>query len=181
MATCDFETRLDDTLTQFVQDKSRDTAISQAPDAADLISLADHLQILTPAPEPRLAEGRRKFLNEAARLQDSRAVQRRVLSLAFASVIVLIVGSLLVIIATTGLGFQANPTLQATLMPTQAPALSATPKSARSQNYAAPDNANNVLSAVQPYVPVPVPAPTPASLRTTSPQILAMTWSWLGA
>ncbi len=179
MATRDFETRLDDTLTKFVQDKSRDTAISQVPDAADLISLADHLQILTPAPEPRLAEGRRKFLNEAARLQDSRAVQRRVLSLAFASVIVLIVGSLLVIIATTGLGFQANPTLQATLMPTQAPALSATPKSARSQNYAAPENANNALSAVQPHAPTPVP--TPASLRTTSPQILAMTWSWLGA
>ena len=37
-------------------------------DAPDLILVAQHLQILAPTPKPRLEDGRRRFLAEAARL-----------------------------------------------------------------------------------------------------------------
>jgi hypothetical protein len=98
----DFETRLDDALAQLASGALPDAAFADAPEAASLIAVARELQILAPTPQPCLAGGRRRFLNEAARRVQSPRILERVIArparaVGFAAVLVLIViGALLI-------------------------------------------------------------------------------------
>ena len=101
----DFETRLDNALTQLAQGASPDAVLADAPEAANLIAVARELEILAPAPQPRLTDGRRKFLNEAAHLVQSPRIFERVMvrparTLGFAVVLVLLMFGVLLIAET---------------------------------------------------------------------------------
>jgi hypothetical protein len=83
-----FETRLDDALA--------DAALADAPEVTKLVAVARELQVLAPTPQPRLAEGRHRFLNEAARLVQpphifERMMVRPARTFGFAAVLVLLV------------------------------------------------------------------------------------------
>ncbi len=176
MTTRDIESRLDDALTRLSQGASRDTRISRASDVSDLISLAEYLQILAPAPEPRLEEGRRKFLQEAARMAKPPAEARLRLSFAIAAMVVLIVGIVMVAAAMSGrAGSFANPSLQATMTPTHAPTFSVTPSSMFTPNNIAADTTIIMLDASQTYMPVPAPTPTPAPPLRQIQRLITMT------
>ncbi len=179
MATRDFDTKLDDALTQLVRGGALDTAVSQLPDASDLISLTSHLQILAPVPEPRLEGGRMKFLNEAASMAGKHAASRRALSFAIATVIVLIAASVLVVAAISDVASKSfvDPTLQATLFPTQSPTVSATPISSFTPNHMGLGENNDPHNGVQKVVPFPNPTPVPRLQHFQ--QSYVMTWCLL--
>ncbi len=176
----DFETKLDDALTQFAQGASVDTEMKRAPDVADLISLVEHLQILAPVPDVRLTEGRRKFLNEAARLVEPRVAPRRVPAFAFATLIVLLMAGILIAAVVFGQsGSSDTPSMQATLEPTQSPTYSETPRTMIAPNRAIPNVGTVPVHTSQIHVPHPVPTPEPGTRQTQ--RSYAMTWDWFDA
>lgn len=171
MKTSDIETRLDDALTRLAGGASNVDAAGNDADVQELVHVAQRLQALAPAPEPRLADSRRRFLAQAARLADrrsgahqwlERAVARR--ALAFAVILfVLLAGSAAAMAMWSAMtGRQATPNFQVTLTQTVAPTYSATPVR-DSQAPVVP------LDAKRPQMPEPCPTPgTLAMLTTTS-------------
>ncbi len=154
MASPDFDTQLDDALTRLVQGAPIDALERDVPEAADLLAVAQRMQLLKPTPEPRLAPGRARFLREAAGLDRPRVINwigRPALALA---AIVLLVLAVSVMFVGAMPGF-ATPSLT--------PTYTATPTNASpspvQRSYLAPVHA---VSA-PPHLPAAVPAPAPVS------------------
>jgi hypothetical protein len=163
----DLETRLDDALARLASGNSPDAALADASDVADLIVVARELQILAPTPQPRLAEGRRKFLNEAARLAQparrfGRGIPRSAPAFVFAAMFVLMVfGALMVTKVIPVAGTETIPLSSSlTMSPTYLP----TPLKTATASV-------NVVSSAPTFVvhltelPQPRPVPTAASTR----------------
>ncbi|MCI0475930.1 MAG: hypothetical protein L0Y55_06755 [Anaerolineales bacterium] len=160
----DFETRLDDALTQLANGVSVDLA--DVPESANLIAVARELQILAPAPQPRLAEGRCRFLNAAARLVQPPRLFDRVLAyparaFGFAAVLVLIVVGALLIAEMSF--FASNVPAASSLTLTMSPTHLTTP----TRTTAAPLNLvpSAPTLAAQLDSPQPKPVPTPMVAR----------------
>jgi hypothetical protein len=108
----DSETSLDNVLTQLVNGALPDAAFAQvadAPQVAQLVALVRELQMLAPTPQPRLAAGRRRFLNEAARRTQpscvfGRAGARPLRVFGFAVALVALVFGVLMLAETSPLG-----------------------------------------------------------------------------
>ncbi|MBI4674552.1 MAG: hypothetical protein HY741_23145 [Chloroflexi bacterium] len=136
MMTRDFNTQLDEALELVRQGASTETVVRAFPDAAELIGVAQRLQILAPTPALSLADGRRRFLNEAARL-DARRVStvnlfgRWLSRSAFAALaialLVLVVGATITL-AAGGVFPILAPAPTATITPTAVPTSSPTPQ-----------------------------------------------------
>lgn len=163
----DFETRLDSALTQLANGASPHAVLTDAPESAHLIAVAHELRLLAPTPQPRLAEGRHRFLNEAARLIQPTRVFERVMSrpvrtFGFAAVLLLIVVGVLVIVET-GL-FVGNVPVSSSSTLTMSPTYIPTPTrtAAAPMNLAPfiPTFATNLT-----HLPQPQPVPTPLSTR----------------
>jgi hypothetical protein len=156
MTNPDLETRLDAALTQLASGVSLNEVSRRAPDATDLLLVAQRLQVLAPVPTPRLADGRRKFLSHAARTTESggwlrQAMYRPALALAFVTVFVLIIGGTL--IATHG---------QTPLTPTMIPTFTATPtRTALVPVNTVPSRSMRAMDVRYLAAPMPVPAPAP--------------------
>ncbi len=165
MTERDFESRLDIALKQMAIDTPVENPSGSEPETAELIRVAQHLQILAPAPTPQLADGRRRFLNEAARQLDQsgnisnwfgRVAHRP--ALAFAMILVL-----LVFAASAMMVFsQTNPALPMTWTQTAEPTLTATP----TKTSLSPDGTSAVdqypsISSRDPHLPSPQPVPAP--------------------
>ena len=162
----DFETLLDNALIQLANSVLPDAALADAPEVANLVAVARELQILAPAPQPRLAEGRRRFLNQAARLDLPRRVFERVVArpiraFGFAAALVLIVIGALLIAETSF--FAGNVPAVSSLTLTMSPTHLTTPTrtTAAPMNFApfAPTQATHL------NLPQPKPVPTPIVLR----------------
>ncbi|MEW5717407.1 MAG: hypothetical protein AB1817_02150 [Chloroflexota bacterium] len=162
----DFETQLDDALTRFASGASPDTASADAPEVANLVAVARALQILAPTPQPRLANGRHRFLNEAARVVQSPRIFERVLArpartfgLA-AALVLLVIGALL--IAETSF-FAGNVPAVSSLTLTMSPTHLTTP----TRTTAAPMNLAPFAPTLATHLnlPQPKPVPTPLAAR----------------
>lgn len=160
----DFETRLDDALAQLTNGASVD--LTDVPESANLVALARELQILAPTPPPRLAEGRRRFLNQAAHLVQpprlfERAMARPIRTFGFAAVLVLVIVGALLIPETNF--FAGNVPAVSSLTLTTSPTHLTTPTrtTAAPMNLApfAPTRVTHLDS------PQPKPVPTPLAAR----------------
>ena len=174
MTERDLESRLDDALKQMALDSPLEDLNGSEPDTAELVRVAQRLQILAPVPVPQLADGRRRFLNEAARRFEPRAgflswfgrvAHRPALAFAMALVLIIFAASAMMVFS------QSNPALQITSTQTLAPTFTATP----TKISLAPDGA----SIVEPQSatdsrhlhlpePQPVPAPVISTIKLTS-------------
>jgi len=175
MMNSDIEARLDNAVTRLAHGASLDDVAGDGPDVAELIPVVQRLQALAPAPEPRLADGRRRFLAQAARLADQsggmrgwlgRAVARRALAFAVVIVILLAGSAAAMAMWSTMAGRPATPDFQMTLTQTVAPTYSATPVRDL-QLPVAP------LAAKRPDLPEPCPTPGFLAMRATTSTALA--------
>ncbi len=172
MATVDFETKLDDALTRLAQGAPVETVKRDVPEAADLIAVAQRLQLLEPTPEPHLAAGRARLLQQAAEPERPRVsfgwIRRPVLALA-ALIIVLVAASMMFVGATPGFATPSlTPTYTATptnTMPSPSQHTFTAPVFAISAPPGAPD-------------PAPAPAPVQASRATESHIEMAILECW---
>jgi len=163
----DFETRLDNALTQLAQGESPDAVLADAPEAANLIAVARELQILALAPQPRLAEGRRRFLNEAARLIQpprflGRALPRPIQTFGIAAVFVLLMFGVLLIAETNFFASGVPGASSSTL--TMSPTHLTTP----TRTTAVPMNLAPFAPTLVTHfanLPQPKPVPTPMATR----------------
>jgi len=163
----DFETRLDDALTQLAQGASPGTRLADAPEAANLIAVVRELQMLAPAPQPRLADGRRRFLNEAARLAQSprafeRVMARPARTLGFAAILVLLVFGVLLVAETSFFAGNVPAASSSTL--TMSPTHLTTP----TRTTAVPLNLAPFAPTLVTHLtnsPQPKPVPTPIATR----------------
>ncbi len=166
MTERDFESRLDNGLKQMVPDASVDSLNASEPDVAELIRVAQHLQILAPTPEPQLADGRRRFLNQATRRLEQKSgftnwLCRAAHRPAWAFVTVLAV---IVFAASAMMVFsQSNPSQEITSTQTKAATFTATP----TKISLAPNGVNaneprlSMGSHQLVHVPEPQPVPVP--------------------
>jgi hypothetical protein len=163
----DFETRLDNALAQLDQGASPDAVLADVPEAANLITVARELQMLAPAPQPRLAEGRRRFLNEVARLIQPPHFWGRVLScpiqiFGIAAVLVLLMFGVLLIAETNF--FIGNVPGAGSSTLTMSPTYLTTP----TRMTAVPMNLAPFAPTLEIHLanlPQPKPVPTPMATR----------------
>jgi hypothetical protein len=162
----DFETRLDDALAQLASGALPDAAFADAPEAASLIAVARELQILAPTPQPRLAEGRRRFLSQAAQFVQPPRVSERVAArparaFGIAAVLVLIVIGAWVIAETNF--FVGNVPAVSSLTMTLSPTHQTTPtRTTAAQMNLMPFAPTLVIHSNS---PLPQPVPTPLASR----------------
>jgi hypothetical protein len=165
MTEHDFESRLDDVL-QAALDAPVDNLNASEPDNAELIRVAQHLEILAPTPEPRLADGRRRFLNEAARRLEQRgrftnwfgrAVHRPAWVFAMVLVVIVFAASAMMVFS------QSNPALQITSTQTMAATFTATPtKISLAPNSVIANESHLSMNSRQiVHMPEPQPVPVP--------------------
>ncbi len=153
----DLETRLDDALAP--------GALADAPEVASLVAVARELQILAPTPQPRLADGRRRFLNEAARLVQpprvfERALARPARAFGLAAALVLIVIGALLIAETSF--FAGNVPAVSSLTLTISPTHLTTPTG----TTAAPMNLAPFAPTQVTHLSLPQPKPVPTPLAS---------------
>ena len=174
MTERDFESRLDDALKQITFDAPFENLNGSELDTAELVQVAQRLQILAPAPAPRLTDGRRRFLNQAARSLDQsksisdwvrRVAHRPALAVAIVLVLIVFAASAMMVFS------QSSPALQITSTQTSAPTFTATP----TKISLAPDDARagEPQSATDSHhlripEPQPVPAPVISAIKLTS-------------
>ena len=137
MSANDFETKLDEALSQLAEDGSPEQLGVYSSETGELLQVARRLRVLAPAPMPNLAKGRHAFMVQAARLgaQPASASRwsrqlhpRRPLVLAGSAVLVLIVGVMVALTASSFVaGIQAVPTWWSSSTPTMHPTYTATP------------------------------------------------------
>jgi hypothetical protein len=135
----------------------------------DLVPIARKLAVLMPAPEPRLANGRQKFLTEAARMVESKSGSRpgqRVgiagRRLMFAAILsVLLLGGGTLAMAMNGVGWSGSPTAPSAATPAIIPTDTVTPT--RIALFAAPNSAGNgpVPGTNDMFTRMPAPSPAP--------------------
>jgi hypothetical protein len=163
----DFETQLDDALAQPAPSASPDATLADASEVASLVAVARALQILAPAPQPRLADGRRRFLNETARLVQSprifeRAMRRPARTLGIAAVLVLLMFGVLLIAETSFFAGSVPGASSSTL--TMSPTYLTTP----TRTTAVPMNLAPFAPTLVTHLadlPQPKPVPTPMTTR----------------
>jgi hypothetical protein len=180
MMSGDFEGKLDEALSRLTNGEPLAEIAERVPDAADLLHMAQRIQILSPAPLPNLAAGRSKFLIEAARVNARQPnlgrtrrqmIPRRALALASIAVFVLIVGGTIALAAGANLaGFPGAPAWWLSSTPTMRPTYTATP----TQIPLAPIDANQFQSSLGQanWSRAPLPSPNPAPQAEMSVQIL---------
>jgi hypothetical protein len=161
----DFETRLDNALTQLADGALPDAALADAPEVANLVAIAREFQVLAPIPQPRLAEGRRRFLNEVARLIQPPRFLGRVLSppiqiFGIAAVLVLIVFGVLMIAETNFFAGSVPGASSSTL--TMSPTHLTTP----TRTTAAPMNLAPFAPTLATHLNLPQPKPVPTPMAT---------------
>ncbi len=163
MTERDFESRLDDALNPLALDAPVDNLNASEPDMAELVRVAHHLQMLAPTPEPQLADGRRRFLHQAARrLEHSsgftnwlgRAAHRPARAFAVVVVVIVFAASAMLVFS------QSNPALQITSTQTLAPTFTATPTKVSLAPTGAIAKAPH-LSIDSRHLRVPAPQPVP--------------------
>ena len=178
MTLDNFDTRLDEALSQLADGDSSKALAERNPETDDLLQVARRLRVLAPAPIPDLARGRRAFLAQAAHLDTQSAVTRhwswrpsprRVLAFAGSAVLVLLVGVMITLTAGSFVaGIQGVPAWWSSSTPTTRPTYTATP----TQISLAPVESGVFGSSRVPQVdsrPFP-PPPNPAPLAATSKQ-----------
>ncbi|MBM3127257.1 MAG: hypothetical protein FJ009_01315 [Chloroflexi bacterium] len=160
--SCDFETRLDDALAG-----SASSDLAAAPEVANLIAVARELHILAPTPQPRLADGRRRFLNEAARAIQpphifQRVIARPVRTFGFAAMLVLIVVGALLIAQTSFFpgAIPGSSSLTLTMSPTHLTTPTRTTAAPLNLVPFAPTLVTHLTN-----LPQPKPVPTPIATR----------------
>ena len=174
MTERDFESRLDSALKRMTVDAPVEHSSGSEPETAELIRVAQRLQVLAPAPTPRLADGRRRFLNEAARQLDQsgntsnwfgRVTHRPALALAMILVLLVFAASAMMVFS------QSNPALPMTWTQTAEPTFTATP----TKTSLSPDGTRAVdpypsTSSRDPHLPSPQPVPAPviSAIKLTS-------------
>jgi hypothetical protein len=171
MISGDFDASLDEALSQLTKGTSSEPLTRRVPEMEDLLQVARRLPVLAPAPMPNLAKGRQEFLREAARLSAQPAgtrrwpwgaSPRRVLVLAGSTVLVLIVGVMMTLAASSLLaGIPGAPALWFSSTPTTQPTYTATP----TQISLAPVDSSlfrsGWVSEIQSRSLVPSPNPAP--------------------
>lgn len=177
MASLDHESKLDEALKQMAEGKS-DDAVCSMPEAADLIKVAERLRLLKPAPEPRLAPGRDRFMSEAARLlapAGARPLHRRWLprpALAFLTAFILLASGMLFVTMKASLGNWSN-----TPSPTTSPTLTGTPTNAAfGKTEGIPVLPTRANRSIEMSRPEPVPTPNPP--REHRPSVLITILHW---
>jgi hypothetical protein len=163
----DIETRLDDAWSQVTRNASSDVVSAEAPEVMNLIAVARELQLLAPTPQVRLAEGRRKFLDQAARAIEARrpferAMRHPARAFGLAGVVVLLVLGVLMIAQMSPFVVQVPETNSSTL--TMSPTYMTSP----TRTIAVPINlapSAPTLAARLNDSPQPKPVPTPLALR----------------
>lgn len=177
MASLDFKTKLDEALRYLAEGKS-DDALRKMPEAADLIKVAQRLQLLKPAPEPSLAQGRERFMSEASRLRAPararpslwRLLPRPVL--AFLTAFILLASGLVFVGMRVSMGDWSN-----TPSPTVSPTLTGTPTNAAFGKMdsipVAPTRSNQRAGMSRPE---PAPTPNPPRGRQPSVKITILEW-----
>lgn len=182
MASLDYETRLDNALQKLAQGRS-DDALREMPEASDLINVAHQLQSLEPAPEPHLAEGRARFMAEAARLgapARPRSAARHWVPrpmLAFLTAFILLAGGMVFITVRTSMADWAN-----TPSPTMSPTLTGTPTNAayeRMNQIPALPTLSNSNRWTGMNRPEPAPTPDAPRPRPPSAQTIILDWQLL--
>ncbi len=177
MASLDFETKLDEALRNVAEGKS-DDALRQMPEAADLIKVAQRIQLLKPAPEPHLAQGRERVLAEAARLHipaRTRTSLWRLLprpALAFLTAFILFAGGLVFVSMRVSMGDWSN-TPSATVSPTLTGTPTNTAFGRMNSIPMAPTRANQSTGMSRPE---PAPTPNPPQGRQPSAKITILEW-----
>jgi hypothetical protein len=163
MTEHDFESRLDDVL-QTALDAPVDNLNASEPDVAELVQVAQHLQILAPAPAPQLANSRRRFLNEAARRLEQRggfsnwlgrAVHRPAWAFAMVLVVIVFAASAMMVFS------QSAPALQITSTQTMAATFTATPTKISLAPYSMIANESHLSMNSRQLVHMPEPQPVP--------------------
>ena len=160
-----FETRLDDALTQLATGATLDAELADVPEVANLIIVARELQILAPAPQPRLAEGRRKFLNEAARMVQPPRVFERAMTpparvFGFAVVLMLLVVGVWLVMETSTFVGNVPGASSSTL--TMSPTHFTTPTGTTATPMNLAPFAPTLVTHLNPPQPKPVPIPLAA-------------------
>ncbi len=176
MVTSDFETKLDRALAHLAEGKA-DDGLRDMPEATDLIKVAQRLQILKLSPEPRLAEGRQRFMSEAARHSPARARSPlpRLLArpvLAFLTAFILFASGMIFMSMRASMG-----DLSYTPSPSSSPTLTRTPtNTAFGRMDSLPVAPTRSIQQVGPNQPEP--APTPAAPRVLEPtrKITILRW-----
>ncbi len=177
MASLDYESKLDEALRYLADGKSED-ALRKMPEAADLINVAQRLQLLKAAPEPRLGQGRERLLSEAARLRAAAAARPLLCRwlprpvLAFLIAFILLASGLVFVTMRVSMGNWLN-----TPNPTVSPTLTGTPTNAALRSIdsipMAPTRANQWSGMSR---PVPAPTPNPPREHRPSVEITIMDW-----
>ncbi len=157
---------LDQALAQMKNGAPFDPVAHRAPDVAELLSTAQRLQTLAPAPKPRLDASRRRFL-QAAQTQPGKyfthALYRPALAVIVVAALVLIVGGML-------MSVYGHPQITPTAMATRLATPTKTAMVPINTTFAAPMRVTEPRSIPEPK---PVPTPTPAR-----PKILTLTKWW---
>lgn len=171
MMSRDFEEKLDEALSRLTTGEPLAEIAERVPDAADLLYVAQRIQILSPAPLPNLAAGRSKFLIEAARVNTSQPIPhrtrrqmipRRALALASIAVFVLIVGGTIALAAGSILpGFSGTPVWWLSSTPTMRPTFTATPTQISLAPFDGDQFRPSLARENDPRAPLPVPNPAP--------------------
>ncbi len=164
-----FETLLDDALNRSREALPTGAEGKEMPEIAGLVALARQVTVLAPAPPFHLAEGRRKFLDEAERVSTQRARRRwgrdllepRPAWLVSMAVIVLFAGAAFTLIMMSGMLDNHSPAVPIMATPAMSPTFTATPTRMVRMS---PDNMP--LPAIQKSqgqlcAPEPKPAPEP--------------------
>ncbi len=171
MTAQNFETKLDDALDRLSETLPPVPASNEAPEIAELTSVAERLAVLKPAPTFHLAEGRRKFLVEAQRVMAQRSprrwewvrVARRPALLAVMATIILLTGVAFSVMMMSGL-FDSPQIPPAPILAT--PAMSPTFTATPTRMVGLPSNPGPLPALVvdthSVHVPQPAPIPEPA-------------------
>lgn len=180
MNSGDFDTKLDEALSRLAENDASEQRAQGIPETQDLVLVARRLRVLAPAPMPNLANGRIKVLSYAAHLGAQpdntrrwplQLTPHRVLAFASSAVIVLVVGVIITLIASSlAAGIPSAPVWWFSSTPTMRPTYTATP----TQISLAPLDSSQIWSGgvsqidARPFLPSPNPAPqAEASSRQT--------------
>jgi hypothetical protein len=179
MNSGDFDTKLDEALSQLATGDDSKLPARGVPETKDLVLVARRLHVLAPAPMPNLANGRLKFLAQAVRVGAQPGSTRRwplqpnprlVLAFAGSAVMVLIVGVIITLIASSLVaGIAGAPGWWFSSTPTLRPTYTATP----TQISLAPVDSRQIRSGwvseidSRPFLPPPNPAPQAEASRQT--------------
>ncbi len=163
MKITNLETRLDEALNRLAGGTSIVNAATNDVDVQELVTVAMRLQSLAPVPEPRLANGRRRFLAEASRHYDTNRwmglLPRRAWTFAL-TLLALVVVSAVFLAAWSMIADRQNaPVFQATLTQTASPTYLPTP--------AGDVPLSPLAGAKRPQLPEPCPTPGTLAMLTT--------------